>query len=124
MCPHNAAKSILAIYFAQQFAKQNPGRAFSFSSAGTDPDEAHAPTVVKYLADNVLLAPKQSPRHVTQQDLDSADHVISMGCDLSAFALPADKLTNWLGLTDASEDIESSASEISSRVKDLLSALE
>ena len=123
MCPHNAAKSVLAMAYARQYADKHPDQALSFVSAGTEPGKTHSPAVVTYLGENNLALPALAPRQVSQSDLDEADLVISMGCDLSEYELPTEKMQEWSALTDTDVDLETAVSEISSKVEKLLTDL-
>jgi arsenate reductase len=123
MCPHNAAKSVLAMAYAQQYADKHPEQELSFISAGTEPGETHSKAVVTYLGEKNLALPALMPRLVSQADLDEADLVISMGCDLSNFEMPAEKMQEWAAMTDSDVDLDTAVSEISSKVEKLLAEL-
>jgi len=80
LCPHNAAKSIIAAAYFDQLV-QNRGLPYRAASAGTSPDAVPSPAVVAMLRDEGLDVAGYRPRRVTTKDLTGADRVISLGCD-------------------------------------------
>ena len=122
MCPHGAAKSILAsAYFTQQ-AKAR-GLNVRVESAGTDPDPAVSPTVAAHLKRQGYPVPQSNPRKVTAQDLASADVVISIGCDLSGLPQPRGALVRWDEVPPLSEDFARADAAIRKRVDELVGEL-
>ena len=87
MCPHGAAKSVLASAYFERLANER-GLHVRVESAGTDPDPTVSPAVVAHLKRRGYPAPGSNPRKVTQKDFESADVVISIGCDLSGLEEP------------------------------------
>ena len=59
MCPHGAAKSVLAIRVLRRLAKER-GLNVEVDSAGTEPDPSVAPAVATRLANRVTLFPPRS----------------------------------------------------------------
>lgn len=94
MCPHGAAKSVLASTYFQRLAKER-GLNVVVTSAGTEPDAAVAPAVAAHLARQGYPAQAAPPRKVTAEDLAQADLVISLGCDLSGLPKPRGRLVTW-----------------------------
>ena len=94
MCPHGAAKSLLASAYFQRLAKER-GLNVRVESAGTDPDPQLAPAVVGHLQKQGYPIPIDKPRKATAADMSSADVVISMGCDLSGLPAPRGVLKKW-----------------------------
>lgn len=94
MCPHGAAKSVMASAYFQKLAKER-GLNVRVDAVGTDPEPALSKGVVaKLQKDNVpILIDK--PRAATAADMKNADVVISMGCDLSKLPAPQGQLKNW-----------------------------
>jgi arsenate reductase (thioredoxin) len=83
LCPHGAAKSVLAsAHFAHLAAER--GLRVKVDFAGTEPDPAVAPQVAEHLEKQGLAPLAPTPRLVTAADVDAADIVISLGCDLAA----------------------------------------
>ena len=82
LCPHNAAKSVLAAAYFDQLARDR-GLDYRAASAGTSPDAAPSPAVVALLRDEGIDVAGHRPRRLTTEDLTSAQRVISLGCDLA-----------------------------------------
>lgn len=71
LCPHNAAKSVLAVAYFRHYAAQ-ADLPLTADSAGTEPDTAVWPSVVEILRQDGLDADQRTPRHVTADDLEHA----------------------------------------------------
>lgn len=80
LCPHGAAKSVLASAHFAQLAAQR-GLRVKVDFAGTEPDAAIAPNVAAHLEKLGLAPVAPAPRLVTAADIQAADLVISLGCD-------------------------------------------
>ena len=80
LCPHNAAKSVIAAAYFTRLARDR-GLDYQAASAGTSPDAAPSPAVVAMLRDEGIDVAGYRPRRVTAEDLTSAHRVISLGCD-------------------------------------------
>jgi arsenate reductase len=121
MCPHGAAKSVLASAYFQRLAKER-GLNVRVESAATQPDAEVAPAVASHLTKNgyAVIA---KPRRVTSEDLAMADVVISIGCDVKGLPLPANKLRTWDDVPSPSEDFARADEAIRKRVVDLVEEL-
>ena len=75
MCPHGAAKSVLASAYFQRLAKER-GLNVRVVSAGTDPDPEVAPAVSTHLKKQGYEIPIAKPRRATDADLLAADKMI------------------------------------------------
>jgi protein-tyrosine-phosphatase len=82
LCPHGAAKSVLAAVYCQQLAREK-GLDLVVNFAGTEPDTAVAPAVVNLLQNEGFDVTHFVPHHVTPQEFTEADWVFSMGCELN-----------------------------------------
>jgi arsenate reductase (thioredoxin) len=122
MCPHGAAKSVLASAYFQRLAKER-GLNVRVESAGTDPDATVSPVVAAHLSRNGYSVPVSTPRKVTPEELTSADVVISIGCDLSGLPQPADRLVRWDDVPPVSEDFTRADEAIRKRVSALIEEL-
>lgn len=122
MCPHGAAKSVLASAYFQRLAKER-GLNVRVDSAGTQPDAEVAPAVASHLTKNGYAVPIAKPRRVTSEDLAMADVVISIGCDLKGLPLPPSKLRTWDDVPSPSEDFARADEAIRQRVVDLIEEL-
>jgi arsenate reductase len=81
LCPHNAAKSLIAAALCGREAAAH-GLDLRTVTAGTEPDTAPAPSVVARLAEEGVDVSGHRPRRVTAGDLAGASRIVSMGCDL------------------------------------------
>lgn len=122
MCPHGAAKSVLASAYFERLAKER-GLNVRVESAGTDPDPIVSPAVAARLKRQGYPAPKSNPRRVTPQDFESADVVISIGCDLAGLQEPRGRLVRWDEVPPLSEDFARADEAIRKRVTDLIEEL-
>jgi len=122
MCPHGAAKSVLASAYFQRLAKDR-GLNVHVISAGTDPEPQVAPTVANHLTKNGYTVPVSKPRRVTDSELSTADVVISIGCDLKGLPPPRGTLMNWDDVPALSEDFARADEKIRERVIQLVDEL-
>jgi len=121
LCPHNAAKSVIAVAYFQQLAQQR-GLDVRADSAGTEPSAQVSPTVVQLLSAEGFDVSAQQPRHVTIADLQSAWRIVSMGCDVTQ--LPTDKaITRWDDLPAVSEQPLAARDAIRARVEQFVGEL-
>lgn len=94
MCPHGAAKSVMASAYFQKLAKER-GLNVRVDAVGTDPDPQLSKGVVARLQKNGYAIPIEKPRAATAADMNNADVVVSMGCDLSKLPAPRGTVKNW-----------------------------
>lgn len=122
MCPHGAAKSVLASAYFQRLAKER-GLNVRALSAGTDPDPVIAPAVARHLSMNGYEVPTAKPRLATSTDIDNADIVVSLGCDLKNLPVPPGKLKEWNDVPGPGEDFAAADEAIRKRVAELVEEL-
>ena len=122
MCPHGAAKSVLASAYFQRVAKER-GLNVRVVSAGTDPDPEVAPAVASHLTKNGYEVPISKPRRATAEDLATADVVISIGCDLTNLPSPRGTLVKWDDVPSPSEEFARADQKIRERVIQLVDEL-
>ena len=123
VCPHGAAKSVIAAaYFRREAALR--GMHIDAASAGTEPDAFVPPTVVEALRAEGIDVAGYRPRQVTREDLVTADHVVSLGCDLDGLIAPGMVIERWDDLPLVSEDVEVARAAIRLRVVTLLDEME
>ena len=121
MCPHGAAKSLMASAYFQKIAKER-GLNVRVDSAGTEPDAQLSKGVVAHLEKNGYAIPIEKPRAATAADMRGADVVISMGCDLSKLPAPSGVLKNW-NVPDFSADFNVAEQSIRDQVTKLVDEL-
>lgn len=121
MCPHGAAKSLMASAYFQKLAKER-GLNVRVDSAGTDPDPQLSKGVVAHLEKNGYAIPIEKPRAATAADMRGADIVISIGCDLSKLPAPKGVVKNWK-VPDFSADFNVAEQSIRDQVTRLVDEL-
>ena len=94
LCLHNAAKSVMASeYFNRRTVDLGlQARAFS---AGTQPDEVTAPEVIALLDAEGFYGGSHKPRKVSSDDVQKADLVVSIGCDVHDLPPSETKVLAW-----------------------------
>ena len=122
LCPHGAAKSVIAAAYCQQLADQY-GLKVKASSAGTDPSAEISPAVVELLQAEGLNVANQVPRQVTGEALTAASLVISMGCDLDNLLPPGTPMERWDDVPLPSQDLAASHNSIRAHVEQLINDL-
>jgi arsenate reductase len=122
LCPHGAAKSVLASAYFQRVAKER-GLNVRVEAAGIEPQEAVSTVVTEHLKRNGYTVPVTKPRAVTKDDLDRADVVISLGCDLTGLPVAPRALQKWDEVPGPSEDLKGADEAIRRRVIALVEEL-
>jgi protein-tyrosine-phosphatase len=121
LCPHSAAKSVLAATYCQQQAKER-GLGVKVEFAGTHPDETIAPAVAEFLKSQHLEV-AHVPRRVTRDDVANATQIISMGCELEDLPLQGEGVEQWDDVPPVSQGLQVSWQHIQKKVDRLLTAL-
>jgi protein-tyrosine-phosphatase len=122
VCPHGAAKSVLASAYFQRLAVER-GLDVRVVFAGIDPDAEVAPAVANHLTRNGYPIPVAKPRQVTPDDLATADVVISIGCDLEGLPVARGTLLKWDDVPAPSANFTGADEAIRKRVLDLVDEL-
>jgi predicted permease len=122
LCPHGAAKSVLASAHFRRLARQR-GLNVTVQSAGTEPDPAVAPAVAARLRAQGDPVPDAAPRAVTAADLAAHDVVVSLGCDLAKYPTPRGRLVRWDDVPSPSADLDAADTSIRSHVAALVDEL-
>jgi protein-tyrosine-phosphatase len=122
LCPHGAAKSVIAAAYCQQLADQQhvPLQA---TSAGTEPDAEVTSAVVTLLRKEGIDVANQRPRRVTPEELATARHIISLGCDLGDLARPGMVIEYWDDVPSPSENLLAARDRIWAHVEQLVLSL-
>lgn len=113
LCPHGVMKSIMAAAYAQKFALE-AGLDLTVVHAGTEPDEIIPQAVIDLLEADGIDIRTWHPNRVTKTDLERANRVISLGCEI-----PEIQLETWV-VPSPSENLIASGDVIKSRVKELI----
>lgn len=106
ICPHGAAKSVVASAYFQRIARER-GLNVRVEAAGVEPRDTVSSVVAEHLRRNEYTVPVTKPRAVTRADLDEADVVISMGCDVTRLPPAPRTLQQWDDVPGPSEDFSS-----------------
>jgi glyoxylase-like metal-dependent hydrolase (beta-lactamase superfamily II)/protein-tyrosine-phosphatase len=122
MCPHGAAKSVLASAYFERLAREK-GLNVRVDARGTEPDPQVSPKVAVHLTTNGYRVPVTTPQRVTPDDLASADVVISLGCDVSGLPVRAGTLRQWDEVPGPGEDLAGADAAIQRRVAALVEEL-
>jgi protein-tyrosine-phosphatase len=105
LCPHGAAKSVIAAAYAERLAALYELE-LEVDFAGTEPDEETSSAVVAKLRSEGIDVSEYVPRLVTAGDLDGADWVISMGCDVEPKSVPGGEILHWKDVPPPSQDLD------------------
>jgi protein-tyrosine-phosphatase len=122
MCPHGAAKSVLASAYFQRRAKER-GLNVHVEAAGTEPDATVSPAVAAHLKGQGYAVPIAKPRKVTPEEFAAADVVISIGCELGALPQPRGRLVRWDDVPAPSDGFTAADEAIRARVIALVDEL-
>lgn len=127
VCVHNAGRSQMAEAFVNRLAGER-GLAVRGASAGTAMGKGLNPQAVAAMAEVGISMAGQSPKMLTQELVDQAERVVTMGCGVDASACPARFLVteDW-GLDDPAgqpiEAVRAIRDQIRARVDRLLDEL-
>jgi protein-tyrosine-phosphatase len=122
LCPHNAAKSVLAAAYFDQLVRECD-LDYRAASAGTSPDAAPSSAVVAMLRDEGIDVAGHRPRLLTTDDLASAHRVISLGCDLDDLTGSNTRVDCWDDVPPASQDLGASRAAIKRHLDALVNEL-
>ena len=118
LCPHSAAKSVLATAMLRDLAIRN-GLDLAVANAGTEPDHELNPIAVEALKVRGLTYDDR-PRLVTRLDIMSADIVVTFGCGLDEMPAPPARWVDWSDAPNASDDVDALCALIEQRLPDLV----
>lgn len=122
LCPHAAAKSVLAMtYFGDLAGKA--GLDVTASNAGTEPDPILNPAVGEYLLKEGFDLTGFVPGLLTDEDLNLADMVVSIGCIEADQAPPSAEFRDWSDVPMLSDDFQMSRDKIYQHVTALVQEL-
>jgi protein-tyrosine-phosphatase len=121
MCPHGAAKSVMASAYFEKLARER-GLNIRVDAVGTDPEPVLSKGVVARLQKDGYAMPIEKPRAATAADMRGADIVISMGSDLSKLPAPSGELQKW-DVPDFSANFDIAEQSIRDHVSRLIDEL-
>lgn len=121
-CRKNAGRSVAGKVLLEYYAE---GRVV-VRSAGSLPGDAVHPEVAAELARRGLSTEKEKPKLLTQQGVEEADIVITMGCGESCPFVPGRRYLDWEVDDPAGQDpdtVRRIVDDIDARVRALLAEL-
>jgi protein-tyrosine-phosphatase len=122
LCPHNAAKSVIAAAYFNTLA-QEVGLTYIGDSAGTEPSEKVSPVVAEMLSSEGIDVSAYQPRLVMPGELQTAFRIISIGCTPDEL-VTADRVEYWDDVPMVSQNPEGARDSIRTHVRELIGELE
>ena len=122
MCPHGAAKSVLASAYFRRVAKER-GLNVRVETAGTDPDTEVSSRVSDHLKETGFDVPVAKPRRVDGSGHGGSGCGDFIGCDPTSMPSPRGSLIRWDDVPAPSEDFAAADEKIRERVIQLVDEL-
>lgn len=119
LCTHNAGRSQMALGF---FTRLAGGRAIAYSG-GSDPADKINPAAVAVMAEKGIDITAEEPKRWTNDMVEAADVVVTMGCADTCPFIPGRRYEDWALPDPAGQPIEAVRpirDEIENRVRQLL----
>ena len=123
LCVHNAGRSQMALGFFRHYADD---RAVAWSG-GSEPGNQVNPSAIAAMAEMGIDISDEFPKPWTDEVVQAADVVVSMGCGDACPIFPGKRYEEWVLDDPAGQDVEQVRpirDEIERRVVDLLDQLE
>ena len=121
-CVHNAGRSQMALGY---FTRLAGDRATAYSG-GSEPADQVNPAAVEAMAEVGIDITGQQPKRWTQEMVEEADVVVSMGCGDTCPVIPGRRYEDWV-LPDPAgrpiDEVQPVRDEIERRVRQLLAEL-
>ena len=122
LCVHNAGRSQMAAGWTRELA----GDAVTVLSGGSEPADQINPTAVEVMAEVGIDITSQVPQRWSDETLEAADVVITMGCGDTCPVYPGKRYLDWQ-LDDpagkGAADVRPIRDDIEQRVRGLLTEL-
>ncbi|MCV7221454.1 arsenate reductase ArsC [Mycolicibacterium elephantis] len=122
LCTHNAGRSQMALGFFNHLAE---GRATAYSG-GSQPADQINPAAVAVMAERGIDITAETPQRWTDQMIETADVVVTMGCGDTCPFVPGRRYVDWALPDPAGQPVElvrPIRDEIEDRVRQLLGEL-
>jgi protein-tyrosine-phosphatase len=123
LCTHNAGRSQMALGFFNQLAE---GRAIAYSG-GSEPADRINPAAVAVMAEIGIDITRERPKRWTDQMVEAADVVVTMGCGDTCPYIPGRRYEDWALPDPAGQPLDAVRpirDEIAARVHALLVSLD
>jgi len=122
VCVHNAGRSQMAAALLNHHARGT----VQVRSGGSAPGERINPAVVEVMSELGIDMSREFPKPVTDQAVEAADVVVTMGCGDACPVFPGKRYEDWklddpFGRT--ADEVRSTRDEIDRRVRALLAEL-
>ena len=122
VCPHGAAKSVIAAEFFRSMAADR-GLSVQAQAFGVEPDpEIPAPVLEGLRRDGLEIAARQ-PEEPDPNSLAEADLVVLIGCELIDTQASSGVVVRWDGVPAVSDGYDAARTAIVERVEQLLRSL-
>jgi arsenate reductase (thioredoxin) len=122
LCVHNAGRSQMAAGWTRHLG----GSAVRVLSGGSEPADRVNPTAIEAMAEVGIDITANPPKRWSEETLEAADVVVTMGCGDTCPVLPGKRYVDW-ALTDPAgkplEQVRPIRDDIRDRVEDLLTEL-
>ena len=122
LCTHNAGRSQMALGFFNALAREQA----TAYSGGSEPVDQINPTAVAVMAEKGIDITAQQPKRWTEDMIQAADVVVTMGCGDTCPLFPGRRYDDWQLPDPAGQPVEAVRpirDEIEGRVRVLLSEL-
>ena len=123
LCPHGAAKSVIAAAYCQQIADRH-NLPLHATAAGTEPDAEFSPAVLELLRTEGIDIADQRPQRVTPEELAAASRIISLGCDLDDLQTAGMVVEHWDDVPPPSQNLLLARDLIRAHVEQLVATLQ
>lgn len=123
VCLHGSGKSLIAAEHFRRLVAQK-GLDMHATSAGPDPDPEVPLKVVQGLFDDGIDVRGYRPRLLTREELATASHVVSFGCDISDLTPPGLTVERWDDIPEVRVDFNAARDLIVARLPRLLTKFE
>jgi len=122
LCTHNAGRSQMALGFFNALAREQA----TAYSGGSEPVDQINPTAVAVMAEKGIDITTQQPKRWTEDMIQAADVVVTMGCGDTCPLFPGRRYDDWQLPDPAGQPVEAVRpirDETEGRVRVLLSEL-
>jgi len=123
LCTHNAGRSQIALGFFTHLA----GDAATAWSGGSDPEDSINPAAIEAMAERGIDISGEYPKPWTDEIVQAADVVITMGCGDACPIFPGRRYEDWVVDDPAGLEVEAVRpirDEIERRVRHLLTEID
>ena len=122
LCTHNAGRSQMALGFFNRMAGD---RAVAYSG-GSEPADQINPAAVAVMAEKRIDIASEQPKRWTDEIIEAADVVVTMGCGDTCPFIPGRRYEDWTLPDPAGQPVDAVRpvrDEIETRVRELLVSL-